>query len=163
MSPKELVKREMIQSFGHAYQAFGLSKLMGHVVALLIFTPAPLSLDEISQQLGKSKGPISQITRRLQDHNLIRKVWQPASRKDYYELHPEIFGNAFRNNFELIKSNTRLARHLKSLVEDAKDDSLKTLYQRLTEMERFYELMEEHYQKFLEAWENERRKLTSQS
>ncbi|MHB2149126.1 GbsR/MarR family transcriptional regulator [Calditrichota bacterium LG25] len=159
MSPSEKIKQEMLQEFGHAYQAFGLNKLMGFVVALLIFSPEPLSLDEITEQLGMSKGPISQITRRLLDHNLIRRVWKPGERKNYFEIQPEIFGSAFRNNFELIKNNLRIARQLKKEVEAANDPSLQTLHVRLKEMETFYDLMCRHFQSFLEEWKKEREKI----
>ncbi len=152
MEAHEKIKREIIQSFGHAYQAFGLSKLMGRVVALLLFAEKPLSLDEITEHLEMSKGPISQITRRLKDHNLIKKVWVPGSRRDYYEIHPEAFENAFITNMQLIQDNHTLAQSLKSQVSAADDSSLQALDKRLTEMERFYELMMEHYHAFLNAW-----------
>ncbi|RJP57704.1 MAG: MarR family transcriptional regulator [Ignavibacteriales bacterium] len=161
MTSEERIKKEIIQNFGHAYRAFGLSKLMGHVVALLISSPEPLSLDEICKNLGRSKGPISQIMKRLRDRNLIRRVWHENSRKDYYEIQPEIFENAFRNNFELIKSNTRLAKQLKSLVAKEKNSNLNTLKNRLTEMHRFYQLTEKHYNNFLDEWELEREKIYS--
>lgn len=161
MTSEERIKKEIIQNFGHAYRAFGLSKLMGHVVALLISSPEPLSLDEICKNLGRSKGPISQIMKRLRDRNLIRRVWHENSRKDYYEIQPEIFENAFRNNFELIKSNTRLAKQLKSLVAKEKNSNLNTLKNRLTEMHRFYQLTEKHYNNFLDEWEVEREKIYS--
>lgn len=159
MSSEERVKREIIQNFGHAYRAFGLSKLMGHVVALLISSQEPVSLDDICKDLGRSKGPVSQIMKRLRDRNLIRRVWHENSRKDYYEIQPEIFENAFRNNFELIKSNSRLAKQLKSLVIKEKNPNLDTLKNRLTEMQKFYELTEKHYNNFLDEWEVERDKI----
>jgi HTH-type transcriptional regulator, osmoprotectant uptake regulator len=152
MSIEEKIKRDIIQNFGYAYKAFGLNKLMGYVVALLIFTPEPLSLDDIAKHLKRSKGPVSQITRRLRDKNLIRRVWQPDSRKDYYEIQPDVFENAFRNNFELIKKNTRLAKQLKSNVSKEKNKSLDSLKIRLAEMQLFYEMMEKHYQNFLDEW-----------
>lgn len=156
MEAHEKIKREIIQSFGHAYQAFGLSNLMGRVVALLLFADKPLSLDEITTHLGMSKGPISQITRRLKDHNLIKNVWVPGSRRDYYEIHPEVFENAFINNMQLNQDNFALAKDLKSQVTAAEDESLKSLDRRLTEMSRFYELMMEHYHAFLSAWWKEK-------
>jgi DNA-binding transcriptional regulator GbsR (MarR family) len=159
MSPSDKIKRETIQDFGHAYQTFGLSKLMGRVVALLIFSPEPLSLDEISEQLEMSKGPISQITRRLNDHNLIQKIWKPGSRKDFYQIQPAIFSNAFRNNLDLIKNNSEIARKLKDRVEQNEDISLQVLHKRLSEMQHFYELMETHFQNFLNEWEKERKQL----
>jgi len=153
MLNEEKIKREIIQNFGYAYKAFGLSKIMGHVIALLIFSPKPLSLDEISKTLSRSKGPVSQIMKRLRDRNLIRRVWQPDSRKDYYEIQPDIFENAFRNNFELIKQNTRLARQLQTTMTKEEKKSFSVLIKRLKEMEKFYQIMEIHFEKFLTEWD----------
>jgi len=161
MSAHNRIKLEIIQNFGYAYKAFGLSKIMGHVIALLIFSQEPLSLDEICEELHRSKGPISQMMKRLRDKNLIRRVWQPAGRKDYYEIQPEIFENSFRNNFELVKSNTRLATSLKDSVKKEKTKSFNKLTERLTEMETFYKLMEKHFDNFLTEWAKERKKLYS--
>ncbi|MDY0081757.1 MAG: MarR family transcriptional regulator [Ignavibacteriaceae bacterium] len=160
MTTEEKIKKELIQRFGDAYKAFGLSKLMGHIIAILLFSAEPLSLDEITKQLGRSKGPISQIVRRLRDKHLIRKVWMPNNnRKDYYEVEPEIFEHAFRNNLELIKNNTRIAKQLKEKIKSSKNQNLKPINQRMTEMERFYLLMEDHYNDFLLSWTKERSKL----
>lgn len=160
MTSEEKIKKELIQRFGDAYKAFGLSKLMGHIIALLLFSPEPLSLDEITKQLGRSKGPISQIVRRLRDKHLIRKVWMPNNnRKDYYEVEPEIFEHAFRNNLELIKNNTRIAKQLKEKVKSTKSENLKPISQRMIEMEKFYQLMEDNYNDFLAVWAKERKKI----
>ncbi len=160
MTVEEKIKKELIQRFGDAYKAFGLSKLMGHIIALLLFSPTPLSLDEITKQLGRSKGPVSQIVRRLRDRNLIRKVWTPENnRKDYYEIDPDLFEHAFRNNLELIKNNTRIARQLKAGIKSVNKSSLKTINDRMHEMEQFYILMEKHYQNFLEEWSRKRTEL----
>ncbi|HQI39739.1 MAG: MarR family transcriptional regulator [Ignavibacteriales bacterium UTCHB2] len=159
---EEKIKKELIQRFGDAYKAFGLSKLMGHIIALLLFSPEPLSLDEITKQLGRSKGPISQIVRRLRDKHLIRKAWMPNdNRKDYYEVEPEIFEHAFRNNLELIKNNTRIAKQLKEKIKSSKSENLKPISQRMIEMEKFYLLMEDYYNDFLLSWAKERSKLFS--
>jgi DNA-binding transcriptional regulator GbsR (MarR family) len=160
MSPEERIKKDLIQRFGDAYKAFGLNKLMGHTIALLLFAPEPLSLDEITKQLGRSKGPISQIVRRLRDKRLIRKAWMPENnRKDYYEIEPEVFEHAFRNNLELIKNNKRIATHFKEKIKAANKSSLEKINIHMKEMELFYELMEEHFNAFLDAWAKERSKL----
>lgn len=160
MSTEEKIKKELIQRLGDAYKAFGLNKLMGHIIALLLFTPEPLSLDDITKQLGRSKGPISQIVRRLRDKRLIRKAWMPENnRKDYYEIEPEVFEHAFRNNLELIKNNKRIATQLKDKIKSANKSSLATINVRMKEMELFYSLMEDHYNAFLNEWSKERAKL----
>lgn len=159
MTENDKLKEEFIMNFGHAYQAFGLSKLMGHVVALLIHATKPISLEEITKQLQRSKGPISQIARRLRDKRLVRRVWQPTSRKDYYEIEPEIFENAFRNNIDLIRNNVNIAQHFQSEIKTREIKDIEVLNTRLVEMEKFYELMDQHYKNFLDEWRIERRKI----
>ncbi|MBA4309014.1 MAG: MarR family transcriptional regulator [Chlorobiaceae bacterium] len=157
MSAEQKLQKELIQRFGDAYKAFGLNKLMGHIVALLIYSTEPISLDDIAKTLGRSKGPVSQILRRLRDKKLIRKAWSPENnRKDYYEIEPEIFENAFRNNLELIKNNTRIAKQLKEKVQTSKLKSSVVLKSRINEMETFYLLMEEHYRNFIKEWSKKR-------
>jgi DNA-binding transcriptional regulator GbsR (MarR family) len=160
MDKTSSIKRNMVQIFGDAYHAFGLNRLLGHVVATLMIAPEPLSLDQICKELRKSKGPVSQIARRLADHNLLKRVWVPGSRKDYYELHPDAFSNAFRHNFRLIRNNTKISKQIKDEVNQTKDAKFKALHSRLIEMERFYELMEKHYQAFIDEWEKEKNRLS---
>jgi DNA-binding transcriptional regulator GbsR (MarR family) len=156
MTAEEKIKKEMLETFGEAYKAFGLNKLMGHIVSLLIYSPEPLSLDEIAEQLGRSKGPVSQILRRLRDRKLVRKAWTLENhRKDYYEIEPEVFENAFRNNFELIKNNTRIAKLLKAKIKKSKSMHLEVFGKRINEMELFYLLMEKHFKNFLTEWREE--------
>jgi DNA-binding transcriptional regulator GbsR (MarR family) len=159
MTEKDKLKEEFIMNFGHAYQAFGLSKLMGHVVALLIYSTKPISLEEISNLLNRSKGPISQITRRLRDKHLIRRVWQPTSRKDFYEIEPEVFENAFRNNIDLIRNNMKIAEHYQSEIKTRKIKDAEVLDTRLKEMHGFYDLMDKHYKNFLDEWQIQRKKI----
>jgi DNA-binding transcriptional regulator GbsR (MarR family) len=161
MTEKEKLKNEFIMNFGHAYKAFGLSKLMGHVVALLIYESEPISLEDIAKQLNRSKGPISQITRRLRDKQLIRRVWHPTSRKDFYEIEPEVFENAFRNNIDLIRNNRKIATHFKSEIKSRKLKDSEILDKRLLEMDKFYSLMDKHHKNFLDEWEVERKKIYS--
>ncbi len=162
MASEEKIKQELIQRYGDAYKSFGLNKLMGHIVALLIYSPEPLSLDEVAKQLKRSKGPVSQILRRLRDKKLIRKAWSPENnRKDYYEIEPEIFENAFRNNLELIKNNTRIAKILNEKVKNVKQKDFDALKIRMNEMEHFYVLMGKHFRNFLAEWIKEREKLYS--
>ncbi|MBO6793920.1 MAG: hypothetical protein JJ895_08420 [Balneolaceae bacterium] len=159
MATSKEIKNELVQDFANGYQSFGLSKLMGRVVGLLMAHDKPLSLDEIADELHMSKGPISQITRRLRDHYLIRKVWKPGSRKDFYEIEPEVFSQAFKNNFDQIKKNTKLAKKIRDKIESSDDPEIGVLYDRVNEMEHFYTIMEKHYQNFLDEWATERKKL----
>lgn len=61
-----------------------INKAGGQIYALLFISDEPLSLDEISKQLGISKSNVSINIRMLEDYYLVRKVWIKGSRKDYY-------------------------------------------------------------------------------
>ena len=109
INKRELTKN-IIADFAEAYSSFGLNPLMGRIVALLIISKEPRSLDEIADSLEMSKGPISQICRRLKDRNLIEKVWVPGDRKDYYKTTSDIFGKAYENQMEKMRRNVEIAQ-----------------------------------------------------
>jgi DNA-binding transcriptional regulator GbsR (MarR family) len=161
MAPDSQIKQEFIQDFGDRYQSFGLSKLMGRIVGLLIFEEGPLSLDEIAEHLQVSKGPVSQITRRLNENGLLRKVWVPGSRRDYYAAEDEIFLRAFATHAHLLGQNQILADKYRTNEDGAGAESSDHFQWRIEEMHRFYELMGEHLQGFMNEWRVERRRMNA--
>ena len=155
----DVLKHELIQTYGLAYQGYGLNKLMGHIIGLLLFSSEPLSLDDISEQLNMSKGPISQIARRLHEGNQIKKIWFPGSRKDYYEIHPDLLANTFLLNMQLVHSNILIAQRIKGDIDKIDTDSLADIKERMNEMEEFYQTMEKYFTNFLEVWSKEKESL----
>ncbi|OQX95998.1 hypothetical protein B6I21_02525 [candidate division KSB1 bacterium 4572_119] len=150
------IKQEFIQDFGEAYQLFGLPKLMGRIVGLMLYVKEPVSLDEITNQLNVSKGPVSQIIRRLRDHNLIKRIWVPGDRKDYYQPEAEIFGNAFRNHVGLMKRNLELAQKYQKELKTNSSTENAEFKERIGEMYQFYKLMLEYFDKFLLDWQQKK-------
>ena len=161
MATDSQIKQDFIHDFGERYQQFGLSRLMGRIVGLLIYEEGPLSLDEIAEHLRHSKGPVSQITRRLSEHGLIRKVWVPGSRRDHYAAEDEIFLRAFANHAQLLGQNQVLADKYRSAAAGDGDEAQDHFAWRIEEMHRFYELMGEHLQRFMDEWRVERRRLAA--
>lgn len=147
-----MLKQEFIQDYGSGYHMFGLPVLMGRIVGLLLYSGKPISLNEITQELGVSKGPASQICHRLLDHNLIQRVWKPGSREDYYQTHPNIFGNALLNRLAQEKKNLELAQKFQVLVTETNSIENPEFKKNVDEMAEFYSLMIEYYQKFLQEW-----------
>ncbi len=156
MKKEELI-HELIQAYSEAYVKLGYSSLMGKIVALLIASPKPLSLDDISEKLQMSKGPISQISRKLKDHQLIEKVWIPGERKDYYKATADIFGQAFANYADSMKKNAELGLRFNNLAEevDMQDEQVQHIKSRMNEMQLFYNKMEEFNNDFLSTWKAE--------
>jgi len=147
-----MLKQEFIQDFGEGYQMFGLPKLMGRIVGLLLYAGKPMSLTEITESLNVSKGPVSQICRRLLDHNLIQRSWIPGSRQDHYQAHPNIFGNAFHNRINHQRKNLELAQKYQSLLRRDDTEDSAEFKKNIDEMAEFYGLMMEYYEKFIDEW-----------
>ena len=147
-----MLKQQFIQDFGAGYQMFGHPALMGRIVGLLLYHGKPVSLTDITKELGVSKGPASQICRRLLDHNLIQRVWKPGSRKDYYQAHPNIFGNAFMNHLALQRKNLELALKFRNALLESGSKESAAFKKNIEEMVAFYQLMIERYLAFYRDW-----------
>src|SRR6266540_7484565 len=85
----------MTQSLSDAANRSGvLSETAGKIFAVLYLNPGPLSLDEISREVGTSKGNASVQVRELLELGMVRKVWVRRSRRDYYEAVTDLWSIA---------------------------------------------------------------------
>jgi DNA-binding transcriptional regulator GbsR (MarR family) len=149
---------DLIQEFGNLYETYGLKRLEGLIVGLLLTQKDPVSLDDMVQLLEHSKGPISVAVRRLDDIGLIRKVNGPSNRRNYYAAHPDIFYNNFKFNMATVRKNREMAdRFLKRLREEGADGDSQTI-ENLEHMRLFYRHMEAFYQDFSEKWQEVKRR-----
>lgn len=153
---KPELENEIINAYAQAYAALGYSSLMGKIVALLIISPRALSLDELSERLEMSKGPVSQISRRLVEHKLIEKVWVPGDRKDYYRATEDIFGQAFRNYMKSMMYNRQIAEKFLDVSALSGDPDVQFIHERMTEMQEFYTTMHQFNNEFLSHWREKR-------
>lgn len=83
---EQLKKAEdiFVETLGKTADAFGISRAVAQLYAILYLSPKPLSLDEMAERLRVSKGNVSVNIRILNDWQAVRKVWERGSRKDYY-------------------------------------------------------------------------------
>jgi DNA-binding transcriptional regulator GbsR (MarR family) len=75
-----------VEGMGAAAATSGvLTQLQGRIFGFLYLQPGSVSLDEITTELGQSKGNISVNIRGLVDWHLVRRVSVSGSRKDHYQ------------------------------------------------------------------------------
>jgi DNA-binding transcriptional regulator GbsR (MarR family) len=75
-----------VEGMGAAAATSGvLTQLQGRIFGFLYLQAGSASLDEITTELGQSKGNISTQIRGLVDWHLVRRVSVAGSRKDYYQ------------------------------------------------------------------------------
>jgi DNA-binding transcriptional regulator GbsR (MarR family) len=75
-----------VEGMGAAAATSGvLTQLQGRIFGFLYLQPGSVSLDEITSELGLSKGNVSVNIRGLVEWHLVRRVSVSGSRKDHYE------------------------------------------------------------------------------
>src|SRR2546430_12962517 len=64
---------------------WGISPTMAEIHGLLYITGAALSMDDVMERLGISRGNASMNLARLVEWGLVRRVHKRGDRRDYYE------------------------------------------------------------------------------
>ena len=77
-------KENFIQSMSRVSSFWGFPKALGAIFGATYLSPAPITLDELVEQAGVSKGAVSTHVRRLERLGLIHKHVEFGDRKDYY-------------------------------------------------------------------------------
>ena len=85
------IKQNFVQGMRGISQFWGFPKAMGAIFAVLYSSSTPLSLDEIVESTGLTKGSISTNVRTLTRMGLIHPVTRIADRKDYYEAESDFY------------------------------------------------------------------------
>lgn len=85
------VNESMMEGLGQLADYFGYNKVMGQLYGALLLSPEPLSLDDLVDQLGKSKASISMNVRNLEHMGIVREVWVRDSRKKFYEAESDLW------------------------------------------------------------------------
>jgi DNA-binding transcriptional regulator GbsR (MarR family) len=158
MKQPSATEEELIQEFGNLYETYGLKRLEGLIVGLLLTQEEPVSLDDMVKLLNHSKGPISVAVRRLADIGLIKKVNGPVNRRNYYAAHPDIFYNNFKFNMATVRKNREIAERFLERIEEDGADGQKQTVENLKHMQLFYRHMENFYQDFSEKWKQVKRR-----
>jgi DNA-binding transcriptional regulator GbsR (MarR family) len=85
------LKQDFTEGLSQISRFWGFPKGMGAIFAVLYLSPTPLSLDEIVQETGLTKGAISTEVRTLARMGLVHRSSKLADRKDYYEAESDFY------------------------------------------------------------------------
>jgi DNA-binding transcriptional regulator GbsR (MarR family) len=143
MSDATLQAREkLVESMGRLAETAGFNRMIGQIYALLYLSSAPLSLGEIAEKLGVSKGSVSLNTRNMERMGMLRRYNHPADRRDFYEADTDFW--------KVVRGILRDRE--KKLIGDFKgmlSESLRELKKSPDEDAGFYEERLKHMQDFL--------------
>ncbi|MBB6451094.1 DNA-binding transcriptional regulator GbsR (MarR family) [Geomicrobium halophilum] len=78
-------------SIADTMDIYGVTRSVGRIYATLYLNGGPMTLDELRDELGMSKGSISLGVRKLMDDKIIHRVYKKGHRKDLYQAEHDFF------------------------------------------------------------------------
>jgi DNA-binding transcriptional regulator GbsR (MarR family) len=85
------LKQEFIEGLSGISAYWGFPKGMGALFAVLYLSPRSLSLDELVEQSGLTKGAVSTNVRALARLGLVHRSARIGDRRDYYEAETDFY------------------------------------------------------------------------
>lgn len=143
-------ERRFIDDLARLLVPWGVPQTAARVYGYLLLSPAPVSLDRLSEDLQVSKSSASVAARLLEMYTLARRHAVRGSRRVLYEASDNYEGmlaaqnRTLESGAELLKAGARSTR---SAVTRA----------RLEEMSEFYEATLETMESLLRRWRARRR------
>src|SRR5688572_26883484 len=78
----ELIAADAI---GDVIEHWGFRKVLGRVWTVLFIAAEPLPAAELAERLAMSAGSVSTSLTELQRWGVVKRVWRPGERKEFYE------------------------------------------------------------------------------
>jgi predicted transcriptional regulator len=145
-------RRSYVEEFGLLFGQFGLSRMLGRVLGVLMISDPPeCSAGELAEALGASRGSISQTTRSLIQMGLVQRRARPGERRDYFRIKPGAWGGIMRREMEALGGFRETAERGLELLDSEDPDARRGL----EEMRDFYAYWEKEMPAVLERWEKE--------
>jgi len=142
------IKKDFTQGLSQISRFWGFPKGMGAIFAVLYLSPTPLSLDEIVQQTGLTKGAISTEIRVLARMGLVHRGTRLGDRKDYYEAETDFYAAIRsilkeRQNSEFDRAVRSVRETLETLEANwVEDEQWQFVYERVKALQDFFDAIE---------------------
>ncbi|MBY0113478.1 MAG: ArsR family transcriptional regulator [Phycisphaerales bacterium] len=140
-----------VAAWGKMGTAWGISRTMAEVHALLYITGEPLCTDDVMERLQISRGNASMSLRALLEWGIVERVHRRGDRKEYFQAEQDVwvlFRAIVRERMKREVDPMRASLYeIRDLTEDrvskdAKDPALVAHNKRLDSMLEFLETME---------------------
>ena len=149
MSEPILKSREhFIQGMSRISNFWGFPKAMGAIYGAIYLSPDPISLDQLVEQAGVSKGAVSTNVRQLERLNMVHRHLVVGDRKDYYTAETDfwkmiksILQQREQNEFD--KALGTVTESLALAEQSVEDPNLAAFYkERIGAMQSFFKTLD---------------------
>jgi DNA-binding transcriptional regulator GbsR (MarR family) len=153
--PEQLTQeqREFIESMGVFFEHYGLPRLVGRLMGLLMFTDRPLTLDDMAQALLVSRASVSTNIRIAMASGYAVRVGIPGDRRDHYRYSDTVWERRTQMIGESARATRVMAEH--GLATLNPDDTRPRA--RLEEMLDYCDFAMEETRNMLEHWRRRKR------
>jgi DNA-binding transcriptional regulator GbsR (MarR family) len=142
------IKKEFTEGLSQISRFWGFPKGMGAIFAVLYLSPAALSLDEIVQETGLTKGAISTEIRALARMGLVHRSTKLGDRKDYYTAETDFYA-AIRSLLQERRNSEfdRAVRSVKDTLIKMEENWVESeewnfVYQRVQALQEFFDAID---------------------
>ena len=142
------IKKDFTEGLSQISRFWGFPKGMGAIFAVLYLSPTALSLDEIVQETGLTKGAISTEIRALARIGLVHRSSKLGDRKDYYSAEADFYAAIRsilkeRQNSEFDRAVRSVKDTLTKMDENWIDnDEWKFTYERVQALQNFFDAID---------------------
>lgn len=125
----EQARMNLVELGGRVAQDLGLGRIAGQVLVYLYLSPEEQPLDAMQQELGLSKAAASIAARQLESMGLLKQVWKPGDRKNYYRTADNL-ASVFRDGMvsmlsrKIDQANAELTAAAETLKSEGGDEFL---------------------------------------
>lgn len=140
---------QFIENMGLHFEDYGIPRIGGRILGLLLVSSRPVSPEEMSEVLQVSRSSISTNLRTLLMAGLAERVSLPGERSDYYVFSDDAWESSLEMRLEGIQSLQEMAEEgLQGLEQDH------PARKRLQEVLEWSELVQKSYEKLIKAWQS---------
>lgn len=140
----------LVSALGRQSSFWGLGRMTGELYAVLYISPDALTLGELAEHLGVTKGNVSVAIRRLEDLGMVSRRYHTGDRRVFFEANPDFWDIArnfldrrhrpeFSASFRLIADSVEVAR----TGTKTGDRNAQFVFERISALKTFYDLLDQ--------------------
>jgi len=142
------IKKDFTEGLSQIGRFWGFPKGRGAIFGVLYLSPTPLSLDEIVQETGLTKGAVSTEIRALARMGLVHRSSKLGDRKDYYEAEADFYAAVRsilkeRQNSEFDRAVRSVKETLTEMEENwVEAEDWNFVYERVQALQEFFDAID---------------------
>lgn len=149
ISGDKITLSKFIENMGLHFEEYGVPRIGGRILGLLLAASRPVSSEELSEMLEASRSSVSTNMRTLLMIGLADRVSLPGERSDYYIFSDEGWEAILKIRLDRIESLREMAEDGMRGMQDQHP-----AWVRLEEITAWTEMVEKAYEGILQAWQS---------